>query len=161
MQGMLMMWMMYLNMLARYIKQPQFPFAFQKFLYSHCHSNSQITPMSLEEHVWFDGKIHVFHSVIAQFYAPSDLCGAGGMHHECICANQLWYGEAAHNDTVFVSLDESQPGMYGMLVACVLLFFSFYDPYLKENIACALVNWFVPVEDEPDDVIGMWVVHPE
>ena len=71
--------------------------------------------MSLEEHVQFSGKIHVFHSAIAQFYAPSDLCGAGGMHCEHIHANQLWYGEAACNDTVFVSLDESRPGMYGML----------------------------------------------
>ena len=117
--------------------------------------------MSLEEYVHFNGKIHVFHLVIAWFYASSDLCGAGGMHHECIHANQLWYGEAACNDTVFVSLDESQPGMYGMLLTCALLFFSFYDPYLEEDILCVLVNWFVPVEDEPDDVTGMWVVHPE
>ena len=64
-------------------------------------------------------------------------------------------------DTVFVSLDESQPGMHGMLIARVLLFFSFYDPYLTKSLPCALVNWFVPDEDKPDEATGMWVVSPE
>ena len=30
-----------------------------------------------------------------------------------------------------------------------------------ENVPCALVNWFVPDGDEPDQATGMWVVHPE
>ncbi len=26
---------------------------------------------------------------------------------------------------------------------------------------CALVRWFLPVGDEPDDLTGMWVVEPD
>lgn len=83
------------------------------------------------------------------------------MHREHIRSNPAWYGGAARYDTVFVSLDESQPGMHGMLVARVLMFFSYYDSYLDSTIPCALVNWFIPNTEEPDDITGMWVVHPE
>jgi hypothetical protein len=41
------------------------------------------------------------------------------------------------------------------------LFFSFYDAYIGEELPCALVNWFVPDEDKPDEATGMWVVRPE
>lgn len=92
----------------------------------------------------FDGKFHIYHLAIAQFYAPSDLCGAGGMYHEHIHSNPSWYNNRSHHDTVFVVLDESQAGMHGMLVAHVLLFFSYYDAYLDESVPCALVNWFIP-----------------
>jgi len=48
-----------------------------------------------------------------------------------------------------------------MLVAHVLLFFSFHSVYLDKDVLCALVNWFMPDGDEPDEVTGMWVVEPE
>lgn len=67
----------------------------------------------------------------------------------------------SRRDTVFVSLDESQPGMQGMLVARVLLFFSYFDSYLNKDIPCALVNWFTRHGDKPDKVTGMWIVQPE
>jgi hypothetical protein len=67
----------------------------------------------------------------------------------------------AHCDTILISVDDSQHGMYGMLVACVLLFFSFHDVYLDKDIPCALVNWFIPNGDEPDKLTGMWVVETE
>ena len=102
----------------------------------------------------------MYHSAIAQFHAPSDLCGAGGMYRERIRSNPSWH-KGPHHDTVFVVLDESQAEMHGMLVACVLLFFSYYDTYLNENVPCALVNWFVLDGDEPDEATGMWVVRPE
>jgi hypothetical protein len=51
--------------------------------------------------------------------------------------------------------------MHGMLIACVLLFFSFHDPVLCEEIPCALVNWFMPVSDQRDEVMGMWEFKPE
>lgn len=67
----------------------------------------------------------------------------------------------SHWDTVFVSLDKSQPGMQGMLVAHALLFFLFYDPYLNKEIPCVLVNLVIPQGDNPDEVTGMWMVCPE
>ena len=106
--------------------------------------------------------VYVYHSAVTQFYALSDLCGTGGMHREHICCNLLWCGEMACRDTVLVSVDDSQCRMHGMLVAHVLLLFSFHDVYLDKDVPCALVNWFIPDSgDEPDEVTGMWVVKPE
>jgi hypothetical protein len=138
-----------LEALAAYIKQPQFPMVFHKFFFTQHHPQSETMPTNLEEHAPFYRKIYVYHSAVTQFYAPSDLCGAGRMHHEYIHCNLLWCGEMAHRDTVLISVDYSQHGMYGMLVACVLLFFSFHDVYLDKDIPCALVNWFIPNGDKP------------
>jgi len=51
--------------------------------------------------------------------------------------------------------------MHSMMVACVLLFCSFYDPMLQEDLPCALINWFIPVTEDPDQLTGMWVIKPE
>jgi hypothetical protein len=150
-----------LEALARYINQPHFSHQFRKFLYTQRHPKSESHHINFEEHVHFDGKIYVYHSAVARFYAPSDLCGAGGMYHERIRSCPSWRNDGPRRDTVFVVLDESQAGMHGMLVARVLLFFSYYDAYLKENMPCALVNWFILDGDEPDEATGMWVVRPE
>jgi len=83
------------------------------------------------------------------------------MYRERIRSNPSWKNGRPRHDTVFVVLDESQTGMHGMLVARVLLLFSYYDAYLNENVPCALVNWFVLDGDEPDEATGMWVVRPE
>ena len=101
----------------------------------------------------------MYHSATARFYAPSDLCGAGGMYREQIRSSPLWYG-SPRRDTVFVSLDDAL-GMRGMVIARVHLFFKFRDPYLDNEFPCALVSWFVRVDDEPDGDTGMWVVSPE
>ena len=56
------------------------------------------------------------HSALATFFAPSDLCGAGGMRQERIRSTPSWYDHPRH-DTVFVVLDDNLPGMEGMVVA--------------------------------------------
>jgi hypothetical protein len=71
-----------LKALVAYITQPQFPMVFHKFLFTQCHPQSEMTPANLEEHAPFYRKIYVYHSAVAQFYTPSDLCGTGGMHRE-------------------------------------------------------------------------------
>ena len=48
-----------------------------------------------------------------------------------------------------------------MAVVRILLFFTFYDPYMSRDIPCALVNWFNAEEEQPDANTGMWVVEPE
>ena len=47
------------------------------------------------------------------------------------------------------------------MVARVLLFFSFYDPKLRKELPCALVNWFVPTSEYPDPGTGMWILKPK
>jgi hypothetical protein len=44
------------------------------------------------------------------------------MYRELIRATPSWKGDAARHDTVFVVLDETMPGMQGMVLARVLFF---------------------------------------
>jgi hypothetical protein len=87
-----------------------------------------------------EGKISVFHSAIASFFAPSDECGLFGMRRERIRSCPLWRGKAPRHDCVFVVEDDDKPGMRGMNVAQVQLFFSFKHD--EKEYQCALVNWF-------------------
>ncbi|KAJ7610409.1 hypothetical protein FB45DRAFT_1037981 [Roridomyces roridus] len=143
-----------LDALAAHIEQPQFPVLFRHFLHKELYG--PVDDIALDDCPVFGGHLRVFHSVIAHFYAPSDLCGAGGMYSERIRANPNWHGYARH-DTVFI--DVGGPAMAGLVIGRVLLFFSF--PYLGKDYRCALIHWFVPVGDAVDPDTGMWVVEPE
>lgn len=114
-------------------------------------------PCELEELPLFQGSIKVYHSAVARFYAPSDLCGSGGMCRELIRSSPSFYGHE-RRDTVFVVLDDSKDGMEGMEIGRVLLFFSFH--YHRKDFSCALINWFVH-DTEPDPDTGMWTVQLE
>ena len=85
------------------------------------------------------------------------------MYHETIRATPSWNrGEipGPRYDTIFVSNGKnSELNMSGLLVACVLLFFSF--TINRELHQCALVHWFSIFGDEPDPDNGMWVVTPD
>ena len=72
--------------LAEFINQPQFPEVLRRFLWEQLQPDSLIPPQDvpLDECPHFHGRINVFHSAIAHFYAPSDLCGTGGMYRERI-----------------------------------------------------------------------------
>jgi hypothetical protein len=151
-----------LNRLAEYINEPDFPSEFKSFLYSIRHPNRPL-PEDFETRVTFSGKIHVFHSAVARFYAPSDLCGPCGMYRQRIRCNPSWFGNP-RRDTVFVVQDEDQPGMRGMLIARVHLLFSFTDcgaDDCGETVQCALVSWFLPASDQRDPDTSMWTVEPE
>ncbi|KAH9028665.1 hypothetical protein EDB85DRAFT_1867717 [Lactarius pseudohatsudake] len=147
--------------LARILNQPQFPDVLRRFLWDQVTSNPSRSPddVPLDECPQFEGHIKVYHSAVARFYAPSDLCGTGGMYRERIRSTPNWRREYPRHDTVFVETDAELSGMRGMLVARVLLFFSFF--FRDQHYPCALVHWFIPVGDEPDHDTGMWVVRPE
>lgn len=83
------------------------------------------------------------------------------MYQEHIWSNIKWKGRPWH-DTVFVKVSDDVEIMPvdGMLIAQVLLF-SFYDPIIRQVILCALVNWFMPVLDQHDKVMGTWEVKIE
>ncbi|KAJ7612392.1 hypothetical protein DFH06DRAFT_1345137 [Mycena polygramma] len=151
----------WLTPLAAHIQQPQLPELLRRFLYEQLHPDSDIDPhdVPLNDCPRFDGRINVYHSATARFYAPSDLCGAGGMHRERIRSTPLWHGAYPRRDTVFVNVDSELPGMLGLVIGRVFLFFSFthHDTYYP----CALVHWFPRYEATPDDDTGMWVVTPE
>jgi len=145
--------------LATHIEQPRLPELLQQFLYSQLDPDAQ-EDIPIESCPDFMGRVSVHHSAVARFYAPSDLCGTGGMHQERIRSNPNWHEGYARNDTVFVGMaaGEGQHGMQGLVIARVRLFFTFKldtKPY-----SCALVEWFIS-RDEPDEDTGMWVVRPE
>jgi hypothetical protein len=74
------------------LQQPDFYLLLHRFLYdqlhhkSDCDSTSDILPNGLPE---FHGKLSVYPSAIATFFAPSDICGTGGMRRERIRAMSL------------------------------------------------------------------------
>ncbi|KAH9986224.1 hypothetical protein BJV77DRAFT_1061839 [Russula vinacea] len=111
--------------LAAHIGQPKLPELLRQFLYDQLNPNSNIpsTEVDLEDCPRFMGSIYVYHSAIARFYAPSDLCGAGGMYRERIRSNPDWRGEYARRDTMFVETNADLDGMRGMAIGRALLFF--------------------------------------
>ncbi|KAJ6472268.1 hypothetical protein DFH09DRAFT_1475959 [Mycena vulgaris] len=147
--------------LATHIDQPQFPDLFRRFLYDQLHPDSDTPSADIPIHHYpnFLGRIYVYHSAVARFYAPSDLCGVGGMSRERIRSNPNWHGAYPRHDTVFIETDSERPGMEGMVIGRVLLFFSFTNA--PKTYSCALVHWFSPHGDGPDPDTGMWVVTPE
>ncbi|KAH7906435.1 hypothetical protein BJ138DRAFT_1071737 [Hygrophoropsis aurantiaca] len=149
------------NEVADHIQQPRLPDLIRRFLYDQIHPDSPISSaqVPLDDCPDFSGNISVFHSAVARFYAPSDLCGAGGMYRERIRSNPNWRGEYARYDTVFIEIDAELPGMQGMVIGRVYLFFSF--KFADETFPCALIHWYVPVSDHPDEDSGLWIVRPE
>ncbi|KAJ8091523.1 hypothetical protein PM082_024443 [Marasmius tenuissimus] len=147
--------------LSIHLAHPKLPELIRRFLYDQIHPNPDVSvfDIPLEQCPLFNGKVDIFHSAVARFYAPSDICGAGGMYQECIRSNPAFTGDQNRRDTVLVVLDDDKPGMRGMVVARVQLFFSF--EFRDVYYPCALVNWFMHAGDEPDEETGLWVVVPE
>ena len=146
-----------LHALAAYINQPKFPLVFRQFLYKDRNPEEQFAPPTIEECPAFDSAIKVYHSAVTTFYAPSDLSRSGGLRHEQICSTPNFFGHPRY-DTVFVVVNDSRPGMEGMEIGRVLLFFSF--EYRRKNFLCALINWFV-LTDGRDLDTQMWIVRQE
>ncbi|KAH6899178.1 hypothetical protein BKA70DRAFT_1198427 [Coprinopsis sp. MPI-PUGE-AT-0042] len=148
-----------LEALAATLNLPALPSRLGEYLYSIDHPETdENTPPPAELCPKFEGSIRVHHSATATYYAPSDLCGGGGLVRERIRSAPSFHGHP-RRDTVFVVTDEEGKGMLGLTVARVRLFFSLV--YRGREHHCALVNWVVRSDDEVDRDTGMWVVEPE
>lgn len=106
-----------------------------------------------------NSSVSVFLSAVATFYAPSDLSGLSGMHSERIRSTPRWQKGSARYDTVFLENDPDIPGMGGLHVARVFLFFSFIYDNIK--YPCVLIQWFTTISDGPNKDTGMWIVQPD
>lgn len=148
----------YLSSVANHIDQPKLPELVRRFLYDQLNPNSANlgADMALDECPSFEGRVSVFHSATAHFYAPSDLCGTGGMYHERIRSTPLWQGRYSRRDTVFIETNSTPPGMPGMDVGRIYLFFSF--SFRNVLYPCALIHWFECVGRHDDT--GFWMVRP-
>ncbi|KAI0674730.1 hypothetical protein C8Q78DRAFT_1118259 [Trametes maxima] len=90
------------------------------------------------------------------------------MHREHIRVTPSWRKGPARRDCIFLGNDPSAPGFRSLHVARARLLFSFrpdpmfnLNPELPDEVPCALVEWFSPVGDEPDDETGLWMVEPD
>ena len=136
----------------------------RRFLFDQKYPESDIpgADISLSLCPRFSGKISVYHSAVATYYAPSDTSGVGGMYRERIRATPTWNrGESSipRYDCVLVQLSSEDDGLRSMQAARVRLFFSIKCD--NRTIPCALVEWYETVGNTPDEIVGMWVVKPE
>ncbi len=146
----------------RRVDWPAFVSELSRFVYDQRHPNSPVNSDSdddVPELPQISARISVFHSATAIFYAPSDLCGVGGMRREVIRATPTWRCGPPRYDCVFVVTDPQAAGFRALHVARVKLFFSFKDN--GKDYPCALVHWFETVGEQPHGDTGMWVVEPE
>ena len=136
----------------------------RRFLFDQKYPDNEIpgSDVSLSLCPRISGKISIYHSAVATYYAPSDASGVGGMYRERIRATPTWNrGESSipRHDCVLVQVDSEDNGFRSMQVARVRLFFSIKHD--DETIPCALVEWYETVGIAPDRTAGMWVVKPE
>lgn len=141
--------------------QPTLPELIRRFLYDQIFSDPSLSAadVTLDECPRFSGRVSIYSSASAVFYAPSELSGHGGMHREVIRSTPRWYGLYERRDTVLLQDDPEQNGMRGMIVGRVLRFMSLIHEHIR--YPCALVEWFERVGNAPDPLTGMWVVKPQ
>ncbi|KAG1896783.1 uncharacterized protein F5891DRAFT_1192680 [Suillus fuscotomentosus] len=146
--------------LAHEVAVPDLRRLIRHFLFTQLNQDDPRDPAdvptgSLPRH---EGKLQVFNSAAATFFAPSDLSGTGGMRREHIRACPLWRNEYPRNDCVFIDTDSDAQGMRGLEVARIVCFFSFKHNW--EVYPCALIHWFEKIDDCADEDTGMWMVRP-
>ena len=144
--------------LAETINQPDFVDLIRRFLQDQLSLDAN-TSNSSQPLPFFNNPISVYSSSTATFYSPSDPCGTRGMCLERIRAVPVWRQSQERYDCVLVETDPDAPGMLGLDVARVRLFFSF--SYRGKFYPCVLIHWFFRVGDEPDEDTGMWIVERE
>jgi len=154
-----------LHGLGQKIGHPNLPDLVRKYLLQRAYPDADVHTLAAARHInpSHAERLKVFHSARAIFCAPSNPSTAAGMFHETIRATPAWNrGEipGPRYDCVFVSNGEgSESDMSGLLVARVLLFFSFV--FNGELHQCALVHWYSVFGGQPDPDNGMWVVTPD
>ncbi|KAH9924419.1 uncharacterized protein B0H18DRAFT_878025 [Fomitopsis serialis] len=147
------------------IGHPELPTLVARFLFWQRHPDHLDEPSdsTLERYVQrltVGTRVSVFNSAVATFFAPTDAAGESGMRRERIRATRSWRGsKSGRYDCVFINKDESQLGFRALHVARIRLLFSFRQEQVL--YPCALIQWFVPLGDAPDEDARMWIVEPE
>lgn len=148
-----------LHDLARELHLNTFPVLLRRFIHDQIYPDLDSNELPEDELPEFDGPIAVHKSAFATFYAPSEQCGPGGMHREAVRSTPTWRREHPRYDTVLIQKNAEDGPFAGLVVGRVKVFFKFDHEGVEYQ--CALVEWYVPEDDEPDPVTGMWIVKPE
>ena len=138
------------------IGQPSLTIYARRFAYQYLNPDEPLP--SDEELPKIPSRIRVFHSAQSVFHSPSDVSGFAGMRRETIHSTPNWHGTGPRCDTVLLLEDRNLPGMRGLTVARVHLFFTF--KFRNDVIPCIFVDHFRHIGNQPDPVTGMWVVAP-
>ncbi|KAJ7170354.1 hypothetical protein C8R43DRAFT_1120786 [Mycena crocata] len=151
------------HQLSVYVGQPRLHELIRRFLFEQLHPDDAALasgdPIPLARCPDFAERIFIYNSARAVFYAPSDVSGIGGMHHERIRAAKSWYRGPARYDCVFIEHDPEAPGFRGLHAARVRLLFRF--KFRGVDYPCALVHWFSAHGVDPCPDTGMWIVKPD
>ncbi|KAH9842964.1 uncharacterized protein C8Q71DRAFT_698981 [Rhodofomes roseus] len=144
--------------LSAHISRPEFTTCIGHFLAQQLHEDPEDEDV-LATYTLPNLRLSVYPSAVATFYAPADPSGPGGMRRERIRATPSWRSEGARYDCAYIVKDSAQEGFRGLDAVRIRLLFSFkFNGILYP---CALVEWFEPIGDEPDEETGMWMVEPE
>ncbi|KAG2101879.1 uncharacterized protein F5147DRAFT_746938 [Suillus discolor] len=140
------------NTLGLQLNLRHFPAMIQEFLHNQLHlMDPNPAPFNPATAPIFLGKVTLFNSAAAIFYAPSDLSDTGGMRREHIRSTPSWRGGAARHDCIFVNLDADMDSPMGGLV--VVWYRTSYFP-------CAVVHWYSHILERCDLDTGMHIVTP-
>ncbi|KAF8811058.1 hypothetical protein BYT27DRAFT_7278824 [Phlegmacium glaucopus] len=150
-----------LDALARHISCPSLPELTRRFLFDQLNNNKDVTSDNIPLHLCpeITSSISVFHSAVASYFSPGDESGIRGICREWIRSCPMWRKKGPRRDTAFVIEDEDKPGMKGMSIVRIHLFFSFY--HAGHYYPCVLVEWFNTYGRSCDPVTGMWRVRPD
>ena len=105
----------------------------------------------------FMGKVFLYPSAVAMYYAPSDKSGIGRMLHEWIQSIGSWYGGPPRHDCIFISHDENLPSFRGLYVGQVLALLRVVTVE-KIKYPAALISLFETTKDHPCLLMNMWKV---
>jgi len=88
-----------------FLEWTEFLVLVQRFLFDQLNPNPVVPSTDMIEDVYpvIEGKIHIFNSAIATFYAPSNISGIAGMCREYIRATSSWRNGPAHYDCVLIN----------------------------------------------------------
>ncbi|KAJ7687658.1 hypothetical protein B0H17DRAFT_1069770 [Mycena rosella] len=148
--------------LAEYLEQPRLCELIRRFLFDQLNPASPVPGgrAALDRCPEFSTeRVFIFNSARAVFYAPSDMSGVGGMHHERIRATKSWYRGPPRYDCVFLEHDKDAAGFRGLHAARVRLFLRF--KFRGVEYPCVLIHWFSARGDSPCPDTGMWIVTPD
>ena len=148
-----------MRQLSEELRIPNISVLLARFLFEQQNDSSHLPDTPEYNYPQYDGKIQVFNSASAMFYAPSDVSGLHGMRQEFIRSTPLWRNEASRHDCAFVNANPETDPMNGLDVVRILAFFSFH--FRGSYYPCAVVNWFARIGDKPDEDTGMWMVRPQ
>ncbi|KAJ7862335.1 hypothetical protein B0H14DRAFT_3613333, partial [Mycena olivaceomarginata] len=127
-----------------HMDQPRLHELIRRFLFDQLNPDAPLpgARIQLDQCPEFSERVFLYNSARAVFYAPSDVSGVGGMHHERIRATKSWY---------------RGPRAIRLCLHAARVRMLFRFKYRGIDYPCALIHWFTARGDQPCPETGMWI----